>query len=170
MIVVILIGIVYSLVIGNLNPKNRLNIPRLETLKESLLPYWHKGSRLDLYLYDHCKKYLIKIDGEVPEKLKIKLDPKLFKDIEVYRIDPFFDPQEVYFPPLLHDKEVHDICFQFTIYPNKSSSSYIVKQNRRYYLFYPYLHPVEILSSMEEAIDKLSNRNFSRITSHDIQE
>ncbi len=170
MVVVILIGIVYALVISDLNPKNRLQIPKLETLKESLLPYWRQGSRLDLYLYDDCKKLLLRIDGEVPEKLKIKLDPKLFEGVEVYRIDPFYDPKEVHFPPLFYEKGIHDVCFAFTIYPNESSSSFIVKQGGKIYLFYPYLHPVEVLTSMEEAIDRLSNRNFTRITSHDIQE
>ncbi len=169
MIVVILIGIVYALVISNLNPKNRLEIPRIETIKESLLTRWHPGERLDLFIYDHCSKYLLLIDGKSDEDLKIKLDPTQFKGLHTYRVDRYFDPKPYPFTPLLIDTEPQEVCFEFTIFPNQSSSSYIVQKGKKYLVFYPYLHPVKELSSMEEAIDALTKRNLTRIEPNEIE-
>ncbi len=163
MIVVVLIGSVYALVLTGFNKKN-IEIIRLENIKNTLLPMWKKGVRIDMIVYNNCSQSAIFINNTVQEDIKSSLKNKLFKDIIIYKIDSTNDTTRVKLAPIIFDKKLYEVCFKFTLFPNGSSSSYIVEQNKRFYLFYPYFQNPKIFNSLEETIDAYQLKQYMEIT------
>jgi len=150
LLVVILIGLVYSLVLGKMNNKKNLNINKLENLKSILLKY--NQSKINLIVFDKCKRVLINHEEK-------DFDSDLFKDIEVFKvIDGTM--QKISFDPLYIKDKVYEVCFRFDIYTNGSSSSYIIKKDDQYIVFYPYFKDYEIFKTQDEAIDALENKKL----------
>ncbi len=167
MIVVILIGSVYALVLTGFNKKN-IEIKRLENIKDTLLPMWKKGVRVDMIVYNRCSQSAILINNELQEDIKSDLKSKLFKDIIIYKIDSTNETTKANLAPIIFNKKLYDVCFKFTIFPNGSNSSYIVKQNKKFYIFYPYFQDPKIFNSLEEAIDAYQLKQYMEITPHEI--
>ncbi len=166
MIVVVLIGSVYALVLTGFN-KKKVAITRLENIKDTLLPMWKKGVRVDLIIYNKCSQSVIFINNEQQEDIESSLKSKLFKDITIYKIDSTNDTTKVELAPIIFDKKLYEVCFKFTLFPNGSSSSYIVEQNRRFYIFYPYFQDPKIFNSLEEAVDEYQLKKYMEITPHE---
>ncbi len=164
MIVVIIIGVVYSLVLGTFDPKKSVNITKFEDLKSALVPQWTKGAKVDLYLYDRCRKSAIFINDEIKEDIKFELDIKIFKDIKVYKSDRLGDKRKIQFAPALINDKVHKVCFKYTIFPNGSSSSFIAKSGKKYYTFFPYFEQTYISSRIDDALEHYTKANFTKIT------
>jgi hypothetical protein len=166
MIVVVLIGSVYALVLTGFNKKN-IEIKRLENIKDTLLPMWKKGVRVEMVVYNRCSQSAIFINNELQEDVKSSLKSKLFKDITIYKIDSTNDTTKVKLSPIILDKKLYEVCFKFTLFPNGSSSSYIVKQGKRFYIFYPYFQYPKIFDSLEEAIEEYQLKKYMEITPHE---
>ncbi len=167
MIVVVIIGIVYALVLGRMNPKERISIVDLASLRDTLMQYQRPGERLELVLYDKCKKMSFFRNGEKEEKLKADISPALFSDIVVYKSDPFGHERQIDFMPRVIDDRLEPVCFSFTIFPNGSGSSYIVRKENRFYIFPPYFEDVNITDSMEEALALFTHEKEKRIGSYE---
>lgn len=133
-LVVILIGLVYSLVLDKINIKKNIHIKELKSLKK-LLPLDTK-----LIVYDRCQKQNIKIDN-------------IFKNIKVYTVEND-SLKEVEFAPY-QDKNgnIYDVCLRFQKFQNGSITPYIIKQNDNYVVFYPYFKEPEKFSDAQSAID-----------------
>jgi len=149
-LVVILIGLVYSLVLGKINNKNNLKVHKLKNLKSILLSYPQK--KIELIVYDKCKR--VSING-----IEKDFDTNIFKDIEVYDVE---DERliQINFDPYIQKEKVYDVCLRFNIYKNKSSSSYIIKKNNKYILFYPYFKNSEVYLTEDEAIEAFTNKKL----------
>jgi prepilin-type N-terminal cleavage/methylation domain-containing protein len=167
MVVVIIIGVIYALVLGNFNMKNRIAVPKVKDIKRSLSTHWKRGSRIDFYIYDDCSKSTLKINGEVKEDIESDIDLKLFKNIEVYKTSKHGESEELEFPPLLLNNRLHDVCFQYTIFPNGSSSSYMVKIDKTFYIFYPMFEDAMIIDSLSEAKEQYQHKEYTRISIHE---
>lgn len=162
MIVVLIIGIVYALVLNNFNSQKSVKILNIKELKDSLKPLWKKGKRVDLVLYDDCKKAAIVIDQEeINTSYKPKIKLSKFQNIQAYKVDRDSQLKQIEFPPVIIDKQLRSVCFKFTIFKNGSSSSYILKkQNSPYYVFYPYFEDVNESVDESEAIDMLKHKEY----------
>ena len=141
-LVVILIGLVYSLVLEKISNKKSVDMQNLKDLKQVLL----KNNINKLIVYDKCKKTL-------PEKI----NPKLFKNIEVYTVKDE-SLEKVEFNPIKIKDDIYDVCLKFEINNNKSSSSFIIKQNQKYYVFHPYFQETKVFNSEDEAISNFINK------------
>ena len=166
MIVVVLIGSVYALVLTGFNKKN-IEIHRLENIKDSLLPMWKKGVRVDFIVYNKCSQSAIFINNAHQEDIESSLKPKLFKDITLYKIDATNDTVKVKLTPIIFDEKLYDVCFKYTLFPNGSNSSYIIEQNKKFYTFYPYFQEPQIFNSLEEAVDAYQLKQYMEITPHE---
>lgn len=155
MIVVLIIGIVYALVLSNFNTKKKVHILDVKDIKEALIPLWEKGKRVDFYLYDKCQKSAIFINNIHQEEVKATIDTSKFENVEVFKIDPRGEQKRYTFTPIMIENKLHKVCFQYTLFPNGSNSSYILKNKGKYYLFYPYFHDVKITQDIDEAIELL---------------
>lgn len=166
-IVVIIIGVVYALVLGNFNPKNSVKIPTLHTIKESLLPYWQKGSLVELIVYDNCNESAVFVNSYYDEPKETDLNLAMFKDIEVFRIDQYDNAQKINFAPAIIDEKIQNSCFRFTLFPNGSSSSYIVKSGKEYIVFFPFFESPEIYTDLGDALEHYQHKSYTRITAHE---
>ncbi len=167
MIVVMIIGIVYALVLGRLDPKQHIEIVKLDSLRDAMLQKHKEGQRLDLILYDNCKKSALLLNGTYQEEIKIDLEPKLFQDITVYKSDTFGHERKIDFLPVIIDDRLEPVCFRYTVYPNGSASNYIVAQKENYYIFPPYFEDVNVTSSLEEALALFTHEKEKKITFHE---
>ena len=164
MIVVIIIGVVYSLVLGTFDPKKSVNITRFENLKDALAPHWTKGVKVDLYIYDRCRKSAIFINDEIKEDVKFELDIGIFKDIKVFKSDRLGDKRKIEFTPVIVEEKLHKVCFNYTIFPNGSTSSFIAKSGKKYYTFFPYFEQTYISTRINDALEHYTKENFTKIT------
>ena len=159
-IVVSLIGIIYTVVLQNFNTKKNVQILKIQHLKESLLPLYKRGKRIDLYIYNDCKKASLFINGEVQEAYKPKINIGEYENIKILKLDNMGELQEVEFPPIIIDEKLQKVCFNFTIFKNGSSSSYILKKDKKYYIYYPYFGDVNISTDQDEAIELFTHKDY----------
>jgi hypothetical protein len=167
MIVVLIIGIVYALVLGRMNPKQHMKIVNLESLRDILIQHHKPGERLDLVLYDKCKKIALFVNDELQEEMKVDINPSLFSDTEVFKSDPFGHERKIDFMPRVIDDKLVPVCFQYTIFPNGSGSNFIIKKKNRFYIFPPYFEDVNVTDSMDEALAYFTHEKEKRISSYE---
>ncbi len=145
-LVIILIGIVYSLVLGKLDKKQNLSINKIENLKDILS---NNSQSVRLIVFDKCSRVIIN------DKEK-DFDKKLFKDIEVYTVED--DAlKRVEFAPISINEKIYDVCLKFNIYKNGSSSSFIIKKGEKYVVFFPYFKNSEVFTNESDAIEAYQN-------------
>jgi hypothetical protein len=159
-VVVALIGIIYTVVLANFNTKKNVQILKIQNLKESLQPIYKKGNRVDLYIYDGCKKAVLFINGEVEESYKPKINLSEFENVKTFKLDNMGELYEVEFTPIFLEDKLQNICFNFTIFKNGSSSSYILKKDKRYYIFYPYFQDVNTTFDQDEAVELFTHKDY----------
>jgi len=169
-IVVALIGIIYSIVLSNFNTKKSVTIYTLKDLRKSLMPFWHKGRKVQLVIYNECQKAALLINDEVNNSYKPKIKLERFKDIEAYKVDETEQLKKIEFPPVVIDDKVHNTCFNFSIFRNGANSNFIVKQDERYYIFYPYFEDVNESEDESEAIDMFTHKEYRGVDIHEVQE
>ncbi len=170
MIVVVLVGTVYSLVLSNFNTKKKVRILKVSNIKEALLPLWTKGKRIDFYLYDKCQKSALFINDTYQEELEIDISTSEFKKIEVYKADNRGESQKQEFLPIMIDKKLRKVCFKYTLFPNASNSSFILKKNKLYYIFYPYFQDVNSSEDLSEAMDLLQYKEYKGVTPDEVND
>ena len=141
-LVVIIIGLVYSLVLGKITNKKNIEVQNLKDLKKILI----KNNINKLLVYDKCKK-----------TKPYNINPELFKDIQVYTVIND-NIEKVEFNPIKIKEEIYDVCLKFDINKNQSSSSYIIKQNDKYFVFHPYFQETKVFDNEDEAINNFVNK------------
>jgi len=169
MIVVLIIGIVYALVLGRLDPKQHMKIASLKALRDTMTAKHHEGQRLDLYIYGKCDKAALFVNGEYREKMHVDLAVSLFENLEVYKSDPFGHERKINFVPVRIEDKLEPVCFRYTVFPNGSASNYIVHQIKkdRYIVFPPYFEDVNETDSLEEALALFTHEKEKKITFHE---
>lgn len=164
MVVVMIIGVIYALVLGSFDPKKSIKIVTLEHIKETLSPYWQKGIKVDLVIYDKCSESALLINNEIQEELKININTNIFKDIKVYKNDRHNGERDITFTPILLDKRLKKVCFRFTIFPNGSNSTYVVKSGKKYYAYFPYFEDTYVTTKLDDALEIYQKKEFTKIT------
>jgi prepilin-type N-terminal cleavage/methylation domain-containing protein len=170
MIVVVIIGVIYSLILSNFHTKKQVKILKIEDIKEALLPLWSKGKRIDFYLYDSCQKSAIFLNEVYQETKEIEIPLKRFQSIELYKPDMRGEAQKVTFTPIMIDNKLHKVCFKYSIFPNGSNSSYLLKKDNKFYIFYPYFQDVNTTDELSEAIDLLQHKAYRGVRPDAIHE
>ena len=167
MVVVMIIGIVYAVVLGRFNPKEHIKIVQLDSLRDILTERHQEGQRLDLILYDGCKKAALFVNNIYQEKMDINLKPRLFEGVQTFKSDPYGHARKIEFIPVVIDDKLQPVCFQYTVYPNGSASNYIVVQKQHYYVFPPYFEDVNVTESMEEALALFTHEKEKKISAYE---
>ena len=157
-LVIILIGLVYSLVLEKLDKKENLKIQRLKDLKNKLEKY--KSPQVNLVVFNHCNEALI-------NNKKIDLDTKLFQKTTVYEVKDN-DLVKKEFDPIVIKDRTYDVCFRFDIYKNGSSSAIIVKKENKFTVFPPYFKNPFVVDNEDEAKDALTNKKLLEEFNHEI--
>lgn len=140
LIVVIIIGVVYTLSVGGLqklNNKDKKIV--LENLKEYLQTFEY-DENIKLVCLDDCSFCEVFADGK---KVK-EIDGFLDQSVKVYRYD---------FSLGMIEKEEDDVCFSYTIDKKGVESQVFVEFKEAVYDFSTYLSPVSVYDSLQEAED-----------------
>ncbi len=151
-LVVLLIGIIYGIFVHKLSQKDKKESAEgivLETLKP-FLESFEPTDKAELRCFTPCETCYVFRDGKQVEDLELPL----FKSTpNVYENDAFGQLQRIEFMPIEEKKSkaIKDVCFEYTLYQNHSSSNYIVEYAKKYYLFEAYLKPVSVFESLSEA-------------------
>jgi len=170
MIVVVIIGVIYALVLSNFNTKKNVHILKISDLKESLLPFWSKGKQVDFYLYERCQKSALFINDVYQEEIEPDIKLSEFSKIEVLKLDYRGESQTVEFTPIMIDKKLQKVCFHYTLFPNGSNSSFIVKKDKYYYVFYPFFQDINRTQDLSEAIDLLQEKQYRGVMPDEVND
>ena len=170
MIVVVIIGVIYALVLSNFNTKKQVHILKISDIREALLPFWKKGKKVDFYLYDHCQKAAIFINDIYQEEVEPKIKLSEFSKIEVSTLDYRGENKQTVFTPIMIDKKLHKVCFHYCLFPNGSNSSFILKKDKLYYIFYPYFQDVNSSEDLNEAINLLQQKKYRGVMPDEVND
>ena len=157
-LVVLIMGLIYSLAIGRFYSKENLKIDNIANLKESLLLFKEKGDdKITFVLYDNCNKNAVLINDALTYE---NIDFDIFDELVIYDLDTYLNPKIKDYPNILLKGKSYDVCFKFTIYPNGSNDSYIVKNDSKYYVFKPYFEELKIVKTLDKAIETFLEKDL----------
>lgn len=143
-----IIGIVYTLVVGNFNKiaeeQTKLNV---ENLKEYLSSMKYENE-VKLLCLDDCSACDILVDGVKTQRVEDFLD----EDIRVYKYDSSYGymeiEQEVYF----NAEEIEeDVCFSYAIDKAGVGSQILLEYKERFYDYASYFTATKVYNSIGEA-------------------
>lgn len=141
LIVIVIIGVVYTISIGNFEKvKDKSETLTLKNLKEYLQSLPYKKSA-ELLCLDDCSKCEVLVDNE---KFKV-LDDFLDNSVRSYRYDFSYSMVEV--------EKDNDVCFSYTVDKKGVGQQVIVEYKELFYDFTSYLSPVNVYNSLQEATD-----------------
>ncbi len=148
-VVILLLGIIFSLILTNFNTKkNTAKIPDLADLQ-------HRLQKLNLqensvfYIYgNQCDKNLIKNDLETYDNpIKISFD----KESQTYELDNDAKISVVDFGDETIEKKEQHICFKLNLAKGKFTNKYILKSNHKIFLFQPFFQQIKTYDTLEQA-------------------
>jgi len=154
MIVIIIIGLVYTIALSNLkNDKTKEKIA-FEDLKKVLSAYQKNHQYLKYTVYgDKCQNASLYIEGKRQSDIKVLFEKD--KDMEVLTNDRYGDIVKKEYEKRVIDKKEQRVCLEYHLQPNGSGSSYIVRYKKRYYVFHPFFEKTGIFDDQEEAAENL---------------
>lgn len=153
MIVIVIIGVVYTLAVVQLqNVKDEKFVPSFLNLKEYLSSFIEgdvKSARL--LCLDDCSECGVYVDGKKITSIESFFD----ESVALYRYDFLLgalEPQDaVYF----NEEEVQEsVCFSFEMYRNSVSEQLFVAYGDKVYDFTSYFEKTLVYDSLEELIEK----------------
>jgi len=141
LIVILIIGIIYTLSVGNFKKLKDSSEKKLtlKTLKEYLQSIEHEDS-VELLCLDDCSSCDIFVDTQ--KYTSKPIEDFLDKSVKVYRYD---------FNLGMIEKEYkNDVCFSFSVDKKGVSDQLIVEYDGKVYDYTTYLHPTKVYTSLEE--------------------
>lgn len=151
MIVIVIIGVVYTLVITKLQGVGEEKMtPSLSNLKEYLSSFSTEGESVKLLCLDDCSSC-----GVYKDDVKVQDIESFFDDsIEIYRYDflqgAIREKEAVFF----NEEDVQEsVCFSFGIDKNLVADQVIVVYKNKAYDYSSYFTQTPVYDYLEEAID-----------------
>ena len=154
LIVILIIGVVYTLAIGNFQkvaqPQTRVT---LATLKEYLKGFEYQ-KKVRFLCLDDCSSCDVFVDGKKQTELEGVFDNFIDDSIKTYRYsvldgivnmeyNPFFDADGI----------EQDVCFSFSVDKQGVSDQVVVEFNNKVYDYTPYFEKTKIYYSIEDFIE-----------------
>ncbi len=154
LIVVLIIGVVYSLAVTSF-AKAGDNTTRvsLDNLREYLQSLQHEKDVKFLCL-DDCSSCDILVDGEIDEAFKGSFDNFIDNSIKVYRYDSYQGVQEITKEIYFNSEDVEeDVCFSYTVGIKGIGDQVFVEYNKKVYDYSSYFGETPVYNSVEELVD-----------------
>lgn len=150
LIVVVLMGAVYGLVIYTFSSTK--SAPKhSDDFRSYLKPYVSKSSA-ELVCYNDCRRCAIFSNGlKVAEIANDHFSPEL----KTYRFNVTGDFNLIRYPDRLIDEKFQNVCLNFTLYPNDSSTPMFIEDRGKVTYFPTYLGSKQEFSSIDEAKDTI---------------
>jgi prepilin-type N-terminal cleavage/methylation domain-containing protein len=151
LIVVIIIGVVYSLAVTKLQKVGDATASlSLKTLKSYLFSLeFEKESRL--ICFEDCSSCDIYLDGKIEKKLSKNFDDFIDDSIKVYRYEHLSGFEELE-PELFFNDEDNEenVCFSFSIDKKGVSDQVIVEYKEKTYDFTPFTKEPKIYNNLDD--------------------
>jgi len=155
MIVVMIMGVVYTLSVSGLQRSNSgtANVT-LANLKEYMLSLEYEKSVKVLCL-DECKSCDILLDGVKHQTIENLLD----KSVKTYRYEFLQGAHEVNYEPFFNAEESEeDVCFSYSIDKQGVGEQVLVAYKNAVYDFTPFFTPTLKYASLNEAVNAREKR------------
>jgi prepilin-type N-terminal cleavage/methylation domain-containing protein len=153
MIVIMIIGVVYTLAITKLkvysNTQGKAPLT-LKTLKPYLYQLANKAqAQAKLVCFDGCEVCRIYVGGEKAQELS---NPLVTTQVVAYKYD-YFDGMTPYTPTPIFDENgvEHDVCFELRVDTQNIATQIIVEDAQKVYDYSDYFQDVVVYNSLEEA-------------------
>lgn len=149
LLVVVLISVLYGVFVHKLStPKERqeerLTLENLQSFL-STLEFKRKAEVICLEPCSTCDLYL---DGKKASEEGFKLFQATPK---VYFPDRFGEVRPIDFLPMRTDERtLSDVCFRYILHANRSGSHFALEDGKKFYLFDPYMYPVQVVQSFSD--------------------
>jgi hypothetical protein len=151
MIVIVIVGVVYTLAITKLKSIKEDSLkPNLTNLKIYLSSFSKENvADVRIFCFDDCSDCSIYVDGK-----KVKdIDGFLDSNVEVYRYDhlqgAILEDNEIFF----NDENVEqNICFSFRIDKNNVADQSIIVYKGKAYDYSNYFTKTKVYDSLEDAV------------------
>jgi len=156
MIVIAIIGVVYTLAITNLKSFDEEKVkPSLLTLKEYLWSFAKEGESAKLLCLDDCSECAIYVDGIKSQEIEDFFDSD---DVKVYRYDFLQGAVEKKEDVFFNEDDIQErVCFSFEVNRNKISDQVIVVYKEKAYDFTTYFTLTQRYDSLEDLVEKKQN-------------
>jgi len=154
MIVIVIIGVVYTLAINNFQKiEEEATKVNLHTLKEYLQKFPH-AENVKFLCLNQCTSCNIFVDGEKQKDLEGVFDGMLDEDIKVYRFDfnlgVVQQTPEIYF----NQEDVEeDVCFSYTIDEQGIGEQVLIEYKKEVYDYSSFFGSIPIYETLQDAID-----------------
>ncbi len=149
LLVVVIIGVVYSLVIGSMrhinNKESHLDFQSLPAFVKTL----YQRNHVAFTCVDNCRSCALYVDGK-----KVKDVTPFMRDertLRFWHFDANQGTQELLFTPIFdEDDREFDVCFNYEIFKDGSSTEMIVETKKESYDYRGTEHPVMVYDSLSE--------------------
>ncbi|MBA1437558.1 MAG: prepilin-type N-terminal cleavage/methylation domain-containing protein [Epsilonproteobacteria bacterium] len=152
LIVIVIIGVVYTLVITKLHTVNNQEAEQLtlQTLKSYVAKFLGEANGAQVLCFEDCERCELYVDGVKRADL-----PKLVsKDVRIYRYDQTFGMQEV-IPELFFDKEglEEELCFSFKFFKEGVTQQYYIEDDGKVYDYTDPFSDLKVYETLEDLQD-----------------
>jgi len=154
LIVVVIIGVVYSLAIGSFQKIGEVKKPLgLETLKAYLKTFTYEKN-VEFLCLDRCSGCDVYVDGKRVEELHGQFDNFLDDSVKVYRYEYGLGAIRVEPKVYFNTEDVEeDVCFSYEINKQGIGAQVLVEFKGKVYDFAPYFGEKIKYNSLDDAVD-----------------
>jgi len=152
-LVIVIIGIVYTLFIQNIEKLQRADSFGLEDLTTYLKDFQNLNE-VSLLCTDECETCTVYI-GDQPTKHKLKL---FSSEVVSYYVDKDGQFEQIKYAPLHIAREEVPVCWKFTLYENGSVSESILTYNEKAYYFPTYFGEMQVFDRLDSLEQFLQER------------
>ena len=158
LIVVIIIGVVYTLAVTKLQKVgDSSKSVTLKTLK-SYLHSLEAKKEATLLCLDDCLSCSIYVDGKKVEELEGKFENFIDDSIEVYSYDFLTGMQEIQQKVFFNSEDVEErVCFSYSVDKKGVGEQVFVKFKEKVYDYTPYLSQTKVYDTLEDVIELKEN-------------
>ncbi len=149
LLVVVLISVLYGVFVHKLStPKNKIDDALTLKNLTSYLSTLEFRRKVEVICLEPCSSCDLYIDGKKANEEGFKL----FKSSpKVYFPDRFGQVRPIDFLPMLSPEgSLSQVCFHYTLRANGSGSHFALEDGKDYYLFNPYMYPVQVVKSFAD--------------------
>ncbi len=158
LIVVLIIGVVYTLAVTNFQKvADKAGRVSLKTLKSYLHSLPHEKSVKFLCL-DDCSSCEVFVDGKKVDELSKSFDNFLDDSVKVYRYDMLSGAQEITQEIYFNSENIEErVCFSYSVDKQGIGNQVFVEFKDRVYDYTSYFMPIPVYSSISDAVDAREN-------------
>ncbi len=157
-IVVVILGIIYSMVTINAGNSTKTVTKLDSTNLRDFMRSQNNGKERSFYLYgEECENaaFIPALDQG------IQIDQMLFdKKISAYWLDHYGALKERTFTPLKIEDKSYPVCLKFDLFANGSSSALVIRDGQKFY-YSPFFEKSRHFDSLQEAESFLKHQDIN---------